>query len=135
PEWVALEDKTVIDAFWDDAGVTRAPSIVVAVGDAASRATEVDRGSGTVWAVDASQGWHGGAHGLRWVVSDDDAVRAADELGELGRTVRVMPFLEGIPCSVHGIVCGDGTVALRPVEMVALRRGRELFYAGSSTYW
>jgi len=31
PSWVALEDKTVIDALWDAAGVPRAPSRNVAV--------------------------------------------------------------------------------------------------------
>jgi hypothetical protein len=49
--------------------------------------------------------------------------------------VRVMPFLEGIPCSIHGMVFRGYVAALRPVEMVTLRRGHEFFYAGASTYW
>ena len=49
--------------------------------------------------------------------------------------VRVMPFLEGVPCSVHGIVLPDGTAALRPVELVTLRRGTDLVYAGCATFW
>ena len=43
--------------------------------------------------------------------------------------------VEGIPCSVHGIVLPDGVVALRPVEMVTMRRGHELAYAGCATFW
>ena len=35
PEWVALEDKTTVDALLDRAGVARAPSVVVAVAEAA----------------------------------------------------------------------------------------------------
>ena len=50
-------------------------------------------------------------------------------------TVRVMPFLEGIPTSIHGIVLPDGVVVLRPVELITLRRGRQLVYAGCGTYW
>ena len=46
-----------------------------------------------------------------------------------------MPFLDGIATSIHGIVLPDGVVALRPVEMVTLRRGHELRYAGCATFW
>ena len=35
-EWVALEDKVVVDAFWDRAGVARQPSVVVPLADAAA---------------------------------------------------------------------------------------------------
>ena len=47
--------------------------------------------------------------------------------------VRVMPFLDGGPCSIHGIVFPDHIAASRPVEMVTLRRGRGTG-AGSSTF-
>ena len=52
--------------------------------------------------------------------------------------VRVMPFLEGIPCSIHGVVFPEGVATFRPVEMVTLRRPREsgrLRYAGAATFW
>lgn len=135
PEWVALEDKTVVDALWDRAGVARLPSVTVPVGQAADVAPELDRGHGTVWAADAREGFHGGASLTRWVADDASATRALDELGPHCDTVRVMPFVEGIPCSIHGIVMAEGTVAARPVEMVTLRRDRELVYAGCATYW
>ena len=32
-----------------------------------------------------------------------------------------MPFLDGVPCSIHGMVLPDGTAALRPVEIAMLR--------------
>ena len=53
----------------------------------------------------------------------------------MGDRVRIMPFLEGIATSIHGIVLPDGVVALRPVEMVTLRRGHELRYSGCATFW
>jgi len=51
-------------------------------------------------------------------------------------TARGMPFLEGIPCSAHGIVFPDGVVVLRPAEMVVLRGGRTGFvYFRGGTCW
>jgi hypothetical protein len=135
PTWLALEDKTVIDAVWGRCGLARAPVEVVPVGSARAAAARLDRGAGTVWAADASEGWHGGAALTRWVVDEAESGAAERELGAHARNVRVMPFLDGIPCSVHGLVLPDGVIALRPVEMVTLRRGHELFYAGCGTYW
>ena len=58
PEWRRLEDKVVVDQLWDDLGVTRAPSAVVAAEAEALRAAagRLDRGAGTAWAGDARQG-------------------------------------------------------------------------------
>jgi hypothetical protein len=134
PQWVALEDKVVIDAFWDRAGVRRRPSAVVPLPEAPAAAAALDAGAGTVWAADAREGFHGGATWTRWV-GDDDAAGVVDELGPVCATVRVMPFVEGIPCAVHGIVLPDGVAVVRPVEMVMLRRGRRFVYGGCATYW
>src|SRR4051794_23410299 len=81
PEGVALEDKAVIDEFWDRAGVERAPSEIVPAGDRAAlaaAAARLDRGMGTVWAGDAREGFNGGGEYLRWIRSPgdvDEAVR------------------------------------------------------------
>ena len=59
---------------------TRAPSAVVRRRARRRREgarADLDAGAGTVWAADASQGWHGGAEGLRWVrrrADVDDAI-------------------------------------------------------------
>ena len=63
PTWVALEDKTRLAGLLDRAGVARSPSIVVPVDEAASRWRELDEGAGTVWAADATNGFHGGGRG------------------------------------------------------------------------
>jgi hypothetical protein len=141
--WRNLEDKTAVDAFWDAAGVPRAPSEVVpADADSlAAAARRLDRGHGTAWAGDARDGVHGGAEVLRRVRGADDAEEALAFLGARCDRVRVMPFLEGIPCSIHGVVFpGGGVAVLRPVEMVTLRRPgsgrlRRLLYAGSATHF
>ena len=135
PEWVALEDKVVVDAFWDRAGVERQPSVVVPLDEAAGAARSIDRGDGTVWAADAREGFHGGAHETYWVTDDAARDHAMARLRTVCDAVRVMPFLEGIPCSIHGIVLPDGVSVSRPVEMVTLRRGSEFVYTGCATSW
>ena len=135
PAWVALEDKVVVDQLWAACGVPTAPHAVVAVPDAREAAARLDQGAGTVWAGDATSGWHGGAAFTRWIVDEEAAAEAEALFAPSCERVRVMPFLEGIPCSVHGVVFPDGVAALRPVEMVTLRRDRELFYAGCATFW
>jgi hypothetical protein len=139
PAWVAVEDKVTVDALWDRAGVARAPSEVVPVERHALRtaARRLDLGMGTVWAADARDGYHGGAEGLRWVRDDDSAEDAVAFLRGMADLARVMPFLEGVPCSVHGLVFDDYVAAIRPVEMVTLRprAAPSLFYAGAASYW
>ena len=48
-----------------------------------------------------------------------------------------MPFLDGVPCSIHGLVLPDGTAAFRPVEISILRDegARTFTYGGLSTFW
>lgn len=137
--WTALEDKIVIDAFWDAVGVPRAASRVVPAEYQALRgaAGALDRGRGTVWAPDAREGANAGAVALRWVRPGDDGRAAAADLARMADRVRVMPFLEGIPASIHGVVFPDAVAAFRPVEMLVLRpaTGDRLFYAGCSTWF
>jgi hypothetical protein len=135
-EWVALEDKTRLHEVLDRAGVARARSAVVPIGDAAmGEWRRFDDGAGAVLAADASEGYHGGGSLTRWVTTEEEAVSAVGELVPHCRTVRLMPFLDGIATSVHGIVLPDGVVALRPVELVTLRQGRRLRYSGCATFW
>ncbi|MFO0609291.1 MAG: hypothetical protein U0324_39365 [Polyangiales bacterium] len=148
--WQRLEDKTVVDALWDEAGVDRAPSAVVpATHDALAAAAEaLDRGGGTVWAADNKHGFHGGAKGLRWVRDPRGAEgeAAARFLEGCADRARVMPFVEGVPCSIHGWVfdapfADDGattrTAAFRPCEMVVMRAPSEgrFVYAQAATFW
>ncbi len=139
PEWVALEDKVVVDALWDRAGVPRAPSIVVPVADAARAARAHDQGAGTVWAGDAREGFNGGAAFVRWVRNQGEAEGATAFFAKHCDRVRVMGFLAGVPCSIHGIVFPDQVLAVRPVEMVTLHRPDTddggFFYAGCASFY
>lgn len=140
PAWRALEDKTRVDALWDAAGVPRAASRIVPArrGELMSAAAELDEGLGTVWVADNREGWHGGAAGLRWVRPDDDGAAAATDLARMADRVRVMPFLDGMPCSIHGWVLGDEVLATRPCEAVLWREvgASRLWYGGAAaTTW
>ena len=135
PEWVALEDKTRLDEVLARAGVSGAPSVVVPLDEAAAVRHRLDAGAGTVWSADASGGYHGGGALTRWVTDDARAEEGTAELRGRCTHVRVMPFLEGVATSIHGIVLPDGVTVLRPVELVTLRRGHELRYSGCATFW
>jgi len=138
-EWAALEDKTTSDALWAAAGLRHAPAEVIEADVTSLRAAHLrlDDGAGTVWSGDSRAGFNGSASHVRRVGSAEQVEDVADwYAGECDR-VRVMPFLDGIPCSAHGIVLPDGVAVLRPVEQVVLRQaaGTRFVYAGISTHW
>jgi hypothetical protein len=134
--WTALEDKIVVDDFFDRAGVERVPSAVVAVDQLDDVIRKFDRGLGAACAGDAREGFNGGAEYFYWIRTADDLREARSFYAAHCDAVRVMPFLEGVPCSIHGAVIRDTVIALRPVEMVSLRRqSSRLLYAGTATYW
>jgi hypothetical protein len=135
--WGALEDKMIVDQLWDDAGVRRAPSAVIPVAEAPAAAVELASDLGTVWVADNTEGWHGGGEYARWVRDAGDVVPAVEWFSDHAAEVRVMPFLDGIPCSIHGFVTSDGVAVFLPVEMIILRRvdRPELLYAQAANFW
>ena len=139
PAWVALEDKTTNDALFERAGVACAPSEIVAAADRpalGAAAARIDRGAGTVWSGDAREGFNGGGVLVRHVTGPDRATAVAGLMAAHCDRVRVAPFLDGIPCSIHGVVADDGIAVFRPMEMVVLRTPDTQFrYAGVASYW
>lgn len=141
PAWEALEDKTKSEALWNGAGIVRPTSQVVPATEATMRAAAraLDQGEGTVWAGDAREGFNGGSEFVRWVVSAADEADAVAFFAAHCDRVRVMPFLDGIPTSIHGMVFADGVAVFRPVEMIILRRSSGVpsgfVVGGLSTWW
>lgn len=138
--WEALEDKLVAESIWAEAGVAHEPAVVVGLDDEAGlRRAHADVAGplGSVWAGDASSGWHGGGSSIVWVADAVDVASARAELRRRHERVRVMPFLDGVPCSIHGMVVGDDVIAFRPCEMIVLRdpAARRFRYAAVGTYW
>jgi hypothetical protein len=138
--FLALEDKLLADAIWDAVGVERAPYRVVDLedDDALVAATDELAGPlGAVWSGDARDGFNGGGNFVRWLREPADRAEALAFFRPRCDRVRVLPFLEGVPCSIHGFVLPDGTAALRPVEIVMLRDpvARTFRYCGLGTTW
>lgn len=137
PEWARLEDKSIIDQVWDDAGVRRAPSATVdPTGEALSDAfARLDQGQGCAFSGDNREGWNGGATYVRAVSDPRQIAEVLPFYSARCHRVRVMPFLAGIPCSIHGVVMPKHVLVFRPVEMICFRRtGRtDLLYAGAAT--
>ncbi|HSM02146.1 MAG TPA: hypothetical protein VK960_06920 [Acidimicrobiia bacterium] len=137
--WIALEDKTTVQEIWRAAGVDHAPVEVVSA-DAANltdAARRLGGSGGTVWAGDNREGWHGGAEYTRYVADPDDADEPIGFFSARCDEVRVMPFLEGVPASIHGMVFPGRVAAFRPIEMVVFRTpGSDRFrYASASSSW
>jgi hypothetical protein len=137
-----LEDKLLVDGLLDAVGAPRPPSRTARTAyDVLMQATrEVTSETGVeqvVWAGDNRGGTNGGGDFIRWIRSLELAQEAAAFFAERCDQVRVSAFLDGVPCSVHGIVLPDGIVVLRPVELVALRDpDRGVFvYGGMGTSW
>ena len=140
--FLRLEDKLLAEEIWAAAGVAAAPHRVVRLDDDPRDATSgpasgLDTGWGTVWSGDARDGFNGGGNYVRWVRDAADAAAARAFFLPRCDRVRVMPFLEGVPCSIHGFVLPDGTAALRPVEIATLREEttRRFVYGGVSSWW
>ncbi len=140
--WLALEDKVAAEDVWERAGIPHAPSRVVALdpadpGGLEAASAALDRGAGVVWAGDNRDGFNGGGNFVRWVTDAAERGGAHAFFAPRCDRVRVMPFLDGVPCSIHGFVLDDGTAAFRPVEIAMLRRAEshEFVYGGLSTYW
>ena len=135
--WFALEDKLVADGLWDAVGAPRTETRVVAVdpGELRAATEQLDDGDGVVWAGDARDGFNGGGDFVRWVASPEDAATALTFFAPRCDRVRVMPFVDGVPCSIHGLVLPDGTAVFRPVELATMRAGRRFLFGGLGTTW
>ncbi|MPZ93638.1 MAG: hypothetical protein GEU96_01745 [Propionibacteriales bacterium] len=137
--WETLEDKMRAEEIFDAAGVPRARSRILPVDhpDLMVVGQDIDLGHGTVWSGDARDGMNGGADYVRWVDGPDDARDARDFFAAHCDRVRVLPFLEGVPCSIHGFVLPDGVAAFRPLELVVLRTPsrRSFVFGGMGTWW
>lgn len=138
PEWMALEDKLIIDAFWDEIGISRSPSfnVPLSLSELVEASERLDRGDGVVVAGDNRSGFHGGATRTRWAQTAKQLNQIAKELGQECDQGRVMPFLKGIPCSIHGWVFEKGEISLRPCEMLVQQSDDTHFeYHGAAIHW
>jgi hypothetical protein len=133
PEWAAFEDKTKSVSVLTEAGALPLATAVVPnqVDEIAAAVNRVASADGAVISGDTASGHTGFSEYTRWVRSPADV-----EVISGCAQVRVMPFVRGVPCSVHGMVIGDDIAVFRPVEMLTFIDERSRFvFAGSATYW
>ena len=142
PSQATLENKLLIDEMLAAVSTIGPASVTCAASyDALMSATDdVQTRSGAdevVWAGDNRDGINGGADYVRWIRTSDQARAAAEFFAANCARVRVSPFLEGVPCSVHAIVLPDGVVVLLPMELISLRKPEDgrFVYAGMGTSW
>ncbi len=137
--WSAIEDKTRVDAIWRQWGVSHARSLIVAPRESALREATMLLASenGTVWSGDCKEGVNGGSYFVRWVRTNDQFRSALHFFSNHCDTVRVAQFLDGIPCSIHGIVFPDRVIVGRPVEQLVFADPElgTFRYAGVATAW
>jgi hypothetical protein len=137
-----LEDKLALDGLLAEVGAATAASEIAPARHhdlvaASSRVGAKVGAAPVVWAGDARDGINGGGDFVRLVRTEDHARAAAAFFADRCDQVRVSPWLEGVPCSVHGIVLPDGVVVLRPLELATLRDDEDgrFVYAGMGTGW
>ncbi|MFT5583785.1 MAG: hypothetical protein ACI9VR_001369 [Cognaticolwellia sp.] len=103
---------------------------------------ELDQGQGVVLSGDSKLGFNGGASYVRWLRGPEDLQQALPMFQADCDQLRLMPFIEGIPCSIHGFVvpgpAGQPQIAsFVPCEMLVFRvpgTGR-FSYASTGTTW
>ncbi len=138
-EWADLEDKIAFIDLIERAGVFAHPNRIVELSNRdAVRAAHAELAGrrGSVWAVDNIEGWHGGAHGTRWV-TDETVDATLTDIAPPHRQARIMPFVEGVPCSVHGMVIDGTTLVFRPMELFIYLDPVEqrIVYAKAGSRW
>lgn len=136
-EWSAWEDKMRVDRLWDELGILHAPYRIVSSQEAPMAARDLETDLGTVWVADNSRGWHGGGEYVKWVSGPADYEEMVGWFEGRAQKVRVMPFLDGLPASIHGWVTNSGVAVFLPVEILMLRPSDRsgFVYAGVSTLW
>jgi hypothetical protein len=139
PAWAALEDKTRIDAFWHEVGVSSPRFEITAcrrelVEPVVSR---LDRGFGVVIAIDSTQGFSSGAAGLAWVRTPTQLGGVLERFAGRSQRLRIAEFMPGVPCSVLAMVMADGVAVFEPLEIVTLVEPStgQLRFCGSSNRW
>ncbi len=134
-----IEDKTLIDDLWQRLGIPSPPYKVLPADDPLllEWSTRLNRGLGTIFATDTTQGYIGDAQGLCWVRTKEEFSRAQKWLAGSTARVRVAEFVPGAPCSVLGMVLKDGVAVFEPIEIITLRDpgNSQLVFCGSSTFW
>ena len=135
PRWILYEDKCAVSFIWNKAGILQAKSTVVSVSSLHAGLPE-----GWTYPVvlsgDSLNGITGGGSHVRCVLSEKQLEAILSFFESDCESVRLMEYIEGISCSMHGFVLEDAVCTSIPIEMVVLPRADGQFvYMGAATHW
>ena len=135
PSWILYEDKCAVSEIWYKAGITQAKSEVVPV-------HSLHSGLPQGWAYpvvvsgDSLNGITGGGSHVRYVESDTQMQNILSFFALDCAQVRLMEYIDGISCSMHGFVLEDTVCTSIPIEMLVVPNSRGKFiYMGAATHW
>ena len=135
PKWILYEDKCAVSAIWDKAGIVQAKSTVVPV-------SSLRNGLPEGWAYplvisgDSSNGMTGGGSHVRAIHSDAQLEAQLGFFEDDCEQLRLMDYVDGTSCSIHGVVLEHTVLSSIPIEMVVVPRADGKFiYMGASTHW
>lgn len=114
------------------------PSVVTALTPVGLAAAfdSCDRGEGVVISADTTQGVHSGSNGVVRARDRAALAIALDFLAGRCEQVRVASFVEGMSCTIHGMVFTDQVAVYRPIEQVILREDNTFFpLLGGNALW
>ncbi len=135
PSWIRYEDKCAVSFIWDKAKIVQAKSEIIpafCLREGLPKGWEYP----FVLSGDSLNGITGGGSHVR-------AIHSAEQL-EVHRPffesdcaqLRMMDYIDGISCSIHGMVIDNVVLSSIPIEMVVVPRADGKFmYMGASTHW
>ena len=119
--WIEIEDKMAQPAIWRSAGVNgTADYASVRLHQRARFHQECrrlsHRTSGVVVALSSTNGNNAAGEGTYWLTGDGGCRGGGGEmrtkLHSEALSARIMPYYEGTPCSVHGLVMANGVAEI-----------------------
>ena len=133
--WLRIEDKCEVTVIWDKANIKTSRSETVSVSHLKHTCLE-GWNFPFVLSGDSTQGVTGGGSHVRAIYTAKhlDSVRSFFE--KECQYVRVMEYLDGVSCSIHGVVLEAEVLCSIPIEMVVIPCSDGHFkYMGASTHW
>ena len=135
PSWIKFEDKCEVSFIWNKAGITQAKSQVIT---ASSLKISLPQGWTYPFVIsgDSQKGITGGGSHVRAIYSEELLTSILPFFEEECAKLRLMEYIDGVSCSIHGLVLETEVLTSIPIEMVVIPNSNGKFmYMGASTHW
>ena len=135
PSWILYEDKCAVSLIWDRANIVQAKSEIIP-------ALCLREGPPEGWnypfvlSGDSLNGITGGGSHVRAIHSIEQLEAHRPFFESDCSQLRLMEYIDGISCSIHGMVVDNVVLSSIPIEMVVVpRTDGKFMYMGASTHW